>query len=75
MQRKPSFDEYKAKQESLPVGCVPSAAVAVGGGGFAQGDVCPEGFCLWGVCQEGLSGGWEVSARECLPGGVYPSMH
>ena len=40
---------YK-KQEGIPVGCVPSAAVAVSGGG---------GFCLWGekgvVCQGGCT--------------------
>ena len=44
-----SYPNY-FQQESIPVGCVPSTAVAVGGGGLsspvhagipAQGDVCP----------------------------------
>ena len=43
------------QQECIPVGCVPSAAVAVGGGlhrGLsAWGGVCPGGWvCLGGVC-------------------------
>ena len=57
------------KQECIPVGCVPSAAVAVcwGGGVSAQWGVCLEG----GVCPGGcLPRG--VSVRGCMPraGGV-----
>ena len=41
-------------QECIPVGCVPSAAVAVwrggGGGVSAQGRVCPGVGCLPGGC-------------------------
>ena len=59
------------KLECIPVGCVPSAAVAVCGG-----DVCP-GECVsasvgparqvsaWGVCLGICPGG-------CLPGGCLP---
>ena len=43
------------KQESIPVGCVPSAALAVGGGG---------------VCPGGEVSAWGVSAWGCLPRGV-----
>ena len=35
--------EFLFKQECISVGCIPSAAVAVGGGG-----VCPGGLCLPG---------------------------
>ena len=37
------------KKECIPVGCVPSAAVAISGG-FATGGVsaCPRGVCLGG---------------------------
>ena len=40
-----------SEQECIPVGCVPSAAVTVGGGGglSAQGGVCPEGGLRAGV--------------------------
>ena len=70
---------FKAKkQECIPVGCVPSAAVAVCWGclrrgclprGFLPRGVCPRrGVCLgvWGSAQGG--GGLQK-------GGVYPSMH
>ena len=47
------------EQECIPVGCVPSAAVAVGGG------CLPRGVCLpGGVCPGG-----------CLPREVYVSQH
>ena len=56
----------KLSQECIPVGCVPSAAVAVSGG---RG-VCPEGG--WGVCPGGggvcpggLSGWGGCLARGC----------
>ena len=74
------------KQECIPLGCVPSAVVAVSGerGVSAQvGGVCPGG-CLpmgrvsaWGVSDQGgyLPGavcpGW-VSARGCLHRDVCP---
>ena len=37
-----SLPKPNDKQESIPVGCVPSAAVAVSGGGVCLG-VCPAG--------------------------------
>ena len=55
--------KYLKKQESVPVGCVPSAAVAVGGRLFAH----------WDVSAQGVSAQGGVSARGrgvC----VYPSM-
>ena len=56
------------KQEYIPVGCLPSAAVAVCRVGCLPegGSVCPRGVCLvWpgGVCL--------VCPGGCLPGGVY----
>ena len=57
------------KQESIPVGCVPSAAVAAGGGGCAsQGGVLP-GVCFWG---DVLPGGGCASWGVCFLGGVLP---
>ena len=62
------------KQECIPVGCVPSASVAICGEGMCLPRgvcVCPgvssRGVvCLVGVCQGGcLPGG-------CLPGGCLP---
>ena len=53
------------KQESIPVGCVSSAAVTVGGGGASGGEVVyfpGMGVC---VCPRGV----------CFLGCVYPSMH
>ena len=48
------------KQENIPVGCVPSAAVAVPGRGVSPGRGCLSvGVCPAGVCPQG-----------CLPGGV-----
>ena len=46
------------KQECIPVGCVPSAAVAISGGGCLPGGCLPRagvssrggGICLGGVC-------------------------
>ena len=43
---------HTVTQECIPVGCAPSAAVAVSGGGgmYARGDVClEEDVCLGGV--------------------------
>ena len=52
--------EFNDEQESIPVGCVLSAAVAVGGGMcFRGGGVCFRGVC---VCFQG----------DVLPGGVLP---
>ena len=59
-------------QVSIPVKCVPSAAVAVCWGG-----VC-SGVSTWGVFDQGGCLPGEVSARGgegVCPGGVYPSMH
>ena len=54
------------KQECIPVGCVPSAAVAVFLGVSAQGSV----FCLRGVCPGGclprsVSAQWGVCLGGC----------
>ena len=47
-------------KECIPVGCEPSAAAAVGGGGVCPGGACPGG-CL---------------PRECVcPGGVSTPVH
>ena len=37
------------QQECIPVGCVPSAALAILGGVSAQGGVCPRGCMPGGV--------------------------
>ena len=61
-----------------PVGCVPSAAVAVswGGGVSACQNVCPGGGVVFrmGVYQErGVSAqGQGVCQKVCLPVGVWP---
>ena len=56
------------KQECIPVGCIPSAAVAISWGVSALGGVCSwGGVCfLGGVCSGGVYSG-EVST----PRGVY----
>ena len=72
-----------ASQESIPVGCVPSAAVTMGGGGTCLGDVPAREGCVpakgcvpagGGVPAWGEGG---VPATEGVPahGGAYPSMH
>ena len=71
------------EQECIPVGCIPSAAVAICWGGClprglsARGGVCPGGggVCPGGICpgRGCLSRG--VSPVGVCPGGVYPSMH
>ena len=43
------------QQECIPVGCVPSAAVAVGGG-------LPRGLSAWGVSAQRVGSAWGVSA-------------
>ena len=48
------------KQECIPVGCVPSAVVAVLGWGV----------CLGRRCLPLGDSAWEVSTWGCLPGGV-----
>ena len=61
MQRTTFGGDIKFKQECIPVGCVPSAAVAAGRGvsqhalGRERG-VCPGGVCL-GVSTQGVSAG------------------
>ena len=61
---------YYVIQECNPVGCVPSAAVAVTGswgclprGCLSRLGVCPGGVSAWGVSA------WGVSAWGYLPGG------
>ena len=63
-------------QECIPVGCVPSATVAVvcgGGGAWSGGGVLlPGGPALGGACS---GGGCLVPEGWCLLRGWYPSMH
>ena len=58
---------YIMKQECIPVGCVPSAAVAVCWGGLPGGRCLPGGVSAWVVCmsaQRGVCpGGMGVCAR------------
>ena len=57
-----SCPQKYAKQESIPLGCVPSAAVAIsraGRGGLCLGGCLPRGslprqVSTWGVCLGGL---------------------
>ena len=59
---------FKSKQECIPVGCVPSAAVAVGGS-VCLGGVC-RGVSAWGVsarggvCPSVSSACWDTRPRE-----------
>ena len=80
-----SENEYlhrKVQEEGIHVGCLPSAAVAVLGGGlprggvsvrgFLHGGVCPGGVCLWVCTQVGGGGvhpveGVSTQWRGCLP--------
>ena len=71
-----------ASQESIPVGCVPSAAVTIGGvPARGEGSVpAPGGVHLPGVCtcrEVYLPGGGGCTCPEGVParGGAYPSMH
>ena len=59
-----NVDDKNVRQECIPVGCVPSAATAVPGGGKFAGGVLPRGGCFLGG-ESVLPGG----------GGWYPSMH
>ena len=67
----------RLKQECIPVGCVPSAAVAVcwGEGGClcVWGGLCMSRGCLPGgpgrVSAQGMSAWGGVCPRGCLPGG------
>ena len=52
------------EQDSIPVGCIPSAAVAVGGGGVGCLPQCMLGYLSGGVCPSAC---WDT----CL-GGVCP---
>ena len=69
-----NFDKSNTKQECIPVGCVPSATVAVSGGvcylgvrgGLLQGE--RRGVCSQGVCS--ALGGGVCSQRGLLLGGV-----
>ena len=66
------------KQESIPVGCLPSAAVTVGRGGCVSLGGCASSGCAsQGVYLPGgvpARGGY-LPKGGYLPGGVYPSMH
>ena len=46
------FGKNIAKQECLTVGCVPSAAVAVEGGGYLSRGMYAWGVSAWGVCPD-----------------------
>ena len=75
-----SLQNDDRKQESIQVGCVPSAAAAVcwgasgPGGSCSRGDVCSGERCLLleGGCSPASTGGGGVPAQGL---GVYPSMH
>ena len=61
------------EQECIPVGCVPSAAVAVcwrRGGVCLHGGVCPGGVSAWGGVSAQV-----VSARGCLTDTPIPPMN
>ena len=59
--------QHISKQECIPVGCVPSASVAVGGGGGCLKGVCPGGCLNRGGLPGGVSAqGWGVSAWGCV---------
>ena len=66
------------QQESIPVGCVPSAAVTVVGGGvmcFLGEGVCFLGVCFWeGLCvlPRGCAFWGMCFPGTVLPGGVLP---
>ena len=49
------FAKNYVKQECIPVGCVPSTAVAISPGG---GCLLPGGVCSGGVCSRGVSAPW-----------------
>ena len=83
------IQKKKPKQECIPVGCVPSAAVAIyRGGGTTPGGVCS---CGQGVCSRGCvsapGGCLSAAGVSALGGGVsaiggggllrcvYPTMH
>ena len=53
------------KQECIPVGCVPSTAVAVSGGICPRGGVSAQGCLPEGVCPVGCL------PRGCVPRGMY----
>ena len=67
--------ELIKKQECIPVGCVPSTAVAAGGRCVSWGDCLPGGVCFRRISASGVPTGvsaqggvcQEVSARRCLP--------
>ena len=66
---------FKSKQECIPVGCIPSAAVVISLGGSAPGGLsAPGGVCLlWGVSVLGVcvcSGGVSAPEGWCLLCGV-----
>ena len=52
-------------QEYIPVGCLPSAVVAVSCVSAGGGDVCQVEGCLLGVCLPG--GGGVYRGGGCLP--------
>ena len=64
-------------QECFPVGCVPSAAVAVYWGGGEMGCLPTGGVCLQGlsaqggVCLEGCLPRWGCRPVGCRPVGVH----
>ena len=69
---------HQSKQECIPIGCVPSAAVAVswrGGGGLPVG-ASTQGFLLRGVSAQGVCLPRGVCLWGCLPwgGGCLPNI-
>ena len=68
--------KISVRQESIPVGCVPSTAVAARGGRVLPKGCASRGVCVCfpglGVCFPGCVC---VSWGGGRGGGVYPSMH
>ena len=58
------FAEFSDKQECIPLGCIPSTAVAISGVGLPRGCLPGVGCLPGGVCLG------ECLPRGCLPGGV-----
>ena len=74
-----SVQTTSVKQECIPTGCVPSAAVAISGrGGVCPGSECllGRGVCLGGVCPCGvcLGGGVVCPGGVCLGGAAQEGV-
>ena len=66
------MSEVSFKQECIPVGCVPSAAVAIGGGSApVHAEILPGGVCP-SACWDTAQGVSAPVHAEILPGGSAP---